>query len=282
VTRFRAVAFVSLLVAAASVSVAGLSFAAGPADMRLRDLAGVNFVSACGFSHRAPADPIVFPGQPGRSHDHSFVGNTSTNAFSTLRSLLRGSSTCERPGDTAAYWMPTLLVGGRMVMPRGATIYYRRRTLDPVRAFPPGFKMVAGDARAAAPQSMRVTYWNCGAMSGVPPSASVPTCPDDRRAALRLHVTFPSCWSGAALDSADHQSHMAYPRGGRCPMSHPVAVPTISLIYRYPVTGGPDATLASGGQFSGHADFFNACNQEALTALVDGCLNALRHCQRGT
>jgi hypothetical protein len=282
VTRFRAVVCVSLLVAAASVFVAGLSFAAGPADVRLRQLAGVNFVSACGFSHRAPADPIVFPGQPGRSHDHSFVGNTSTNAFSTLRSLLRASSTCERQGDTAAYWMPTLLVGGQMVMPRGAAIYYRRRTVDPVRAFPPGFKMVAGDARATAPQSMRVTYWNCGAMTGIPPSSTVPTCPEGRRSMLRLHVTFPSCWNGAALDSADHQSHMAYPRAGRCPMSHPVAVPSISLIYRYPVTGGADVTLASGGQFSGHADFFNAWNQEALTALVDGCLNALRHCRRGT
>jgi hypothetical protein len=30
----------------------------------------VNFISACSFSHRAPDDPIVFPGKPGLSHDH--------------------------------------------------------------------------------------------------------------------------------------------------------------------------------------------------------------------
>jgi hypothetical protein len=281
VSRFRAVVFVSLLAATASVSVAALAYAAGPGEVRKSQLAGVNFVSGCGFSHRAPDDPIVFPNQPGRSHDHTFVGNTSTRASSTLRSLLRASSTCERIGDTAAYWMPTLLAAGRAVEPRGATIYYRRRTLDPVQAFPPGLRMIAGDAGATAAQSMRVTSWSCGALSGVPRSSTVPTCPNDRRAGLRLHVTFPSCWNGAALDSADHQSHMAYPRAGRCPMTHPVAVPAITLIYRYPTAGGADVTLASGGQYSAHADFFNAWNQEALTALVDGCLNALRHCQRG-
>ena len=94
-------------------------------------------------------------------------------------------------------------------------------------------------------------------------------------------MTFPNCWNGAALDSADHQSHMAYSRRGRCPVSHPVAVPAISLIFRYPAAGGPDAALVSGGQFSAHADFFNAWNQQALGALVETCLNALRHCARG-
>jgi hypothetical protein len=282
VSRLRAVAYVSSLLAVASISVAGLALAAGPSGHDLRALRGVNFVSHCGFSHRAPDDPIVFPQQPGRSHDHTFVGNTSTSASSTLGSLLRASSTCQRSGDTAAYWMPTLLVGGQTVEPRGATIYYRRRTLDPVRVFPAGLRMIAGDARATSPQSGRVTFWNCGALSGIPPSDTIPTCPGGRRTSLRLHVTFPSCWNGVGLDSADHQSHMAYARRGRCPMSHPVAVPSISLIFRYPVTGGPDAALSSGGQFSAHADFFNAWDQNALATLVETCLNALRHCARGT
>jgi Domain of unknown function (DUF1996) len=281
VSRLRAVVCISVLSGIASISVAGLSFAAGPSGRDMRTLAGVNFISTCGFSHRAPDDPIVFPQQPGRSHDHTFVGNTTTSASSTLESLLQGSSTCQRAGDTAAYWMPTLVVGAQSVEPRGATIYYRRRTLDPVRAFPPGLRMIAGDARATSAQPGRVTFWNCGVLSGIPRSAAIPTCPNERRASLRLHVTFPNCWNGAALDSADHQSHMAYSRRGRCPVSHPVAVPAISLVFRYASTGGPDAALASGGQFSAHADFFNAWNQEALDALVQRCLNALRHCARG-
>jgi len=74
---------------------------------------------------------------------------------------------------------------------------------------------------------------------------------------------------------------MAYSARGACPASHPIAVPAISLIYRYAVAGGPDAVLASGGQYSGHADFFNAWRQGELARLVNGCLNALRHCARG-
>ena len=127
-----------------------------------------------------------------------------------------------------------------------------------------------------------MTFWNCGVLGGFRRESTVPTCPNPRRAALRLHVTFPSCWDGKNLDSANHQSHVVYPVRGRCPSRFSHALPQISLIYRYPTTGGAGVTLASGGQFSGHADFFNAWRQSDLQALVDGCLNALRHCQRGS
>jgi hypothetical protein len=227
-------------------------------------------------------DPIVFPGSPGMSHDHSFVGNATTNAFSTLGSLRAGSTTCRRSQDTAAYWMPTLLVNGQAVEPRGATIYYRRRTLSRLRAFPPGLKMIAGNSKATSPQDLRVTFWNCGAQAGVAPSATVPACPNDRAEGLRLHVNFPNCWDGVNLDSANHQSHMAYSIRGACPSTHPVAVPAIALIFHYPSAGGAGVTLASGGQYSGHADFFNAWQQGALTSLTQRCLNALRHCGRSS
>ena len=249
---------------------------------KMQRVRGVNFVSSCTFSHGAPDDPIVFFGLPGASHHHSFVGNTGTNASSTLESLLAAGTTCHRPGDTAAYWMPTLLVNGQPVAPNHAQIYYRRTTMRHVEAFPTGFRMVAGDAKATSPQAQRVTFWNCGALGGVRRESTVPTCPNPRRAALRLHVTFPSCWDGKNLDSADHQSHVVYPVRGRCPSRFSHALPQISLIYRYPTTGGAGVTLASGGQYSGHADFFNAWRQSDLQALVDGCLNALRHCQRGS
>src|SRR5918999_702294 len=86
---------------------------------------GVNFVGACRFSHRAPDDPIVFPGKAGASHDHSFVGNRTTDAFSTYASLRAGGTSCRRQADTAAYWVPTLYQGATAVLPLGATIYYR-------------------------------------------------------------------------------------------------------------------------------------------------------------
>jgi hypothetical protein len=258
------------------------SDAARPAAPNLRALQGVNFVGSCTFSHMNMDDPIVSPGQPGASHDHSFVGNTTTDAFSTLPSLRAGATTCKRHGETAAYWMPTLMLNGQMVAPSGATIYYRRKTLAPVRAFPAGFKMIAGDRHATSPQGLKLTFWNCGASSTVPASTEVPTCPNAAGQGLRLHVNFPNCWDGQHLDSADHQSHMAYAVRGSCPANHPVALPAISVIFRYPITGGAGVTLSSGGQYSAHADFFNAWRQGALRSLVNGCLNALRHCQQGS
>ena len=43
-----------------------------------------------------------------------------------------------------------------------------------------------------------------------------------------------------------------------------------------------DVYLASGGQYSGHADFVNAWNQAALSKLVASCLNRFRHCGTGS
>jgi len=273
---------IGLMVAVWMGILAHTSEAARPTAPSMRALQGVNFVGSCTFSHSAKDDPIVFPRFPGLSHDHSFVGNTTTNASSTLRSLRAGSTTCKRGGEKAAYWMPTLLLNGQAVEPRGATIYYRRKTLAPLRAFPAGFKLIAGDSHATAPQDLKIAYWNCGAMSSIPASAEVPTCPNARTESLRLHVNFPGCWDGKHLDSPDHKSHMAYAVRGDCPASHPVALPAISVIFRYPITGGAGVTLASGGQYSAHADFFNAWQQRTLTSLVNGCLNALRHCQQGS
>jgi hypothetical protein len=242
----------------------------------------VNFVSGCRFSHRNMDDPIVFPGQPGKSHDHTFIGSDSTNAFSTLGSLQESQSSCRRAGDTAAYWVPTLLsASGDPIQPLSASVYYRRHTLAPVRAFPPGFKQIAGNSKATAPQGMAITYWNCGPVAQMRPSATVPTCPNAGRRGLALHVRFPDCWDGINLDSPDHELHMAYSTRGRCPADHPVALPAIQLNLRYPTAGGAGVSLSSGGQFSAHADFFNAWNQGVLQSLVDGCLNALRHCQQG-
>jgi uncharacterized protein DUF1996 len=78
---------------------------------------------------------------------------------------------------------------------------------------------------------------------------------------------------------------MAYSRGGKCPKSHPVAVPSISLVYRYSLTDGTkpaDVYLASGSPYSAHADFINSWDPKALTKLVNGCLNRLRHCGTGS
>jgi hypothetical protein len=78
-------------------------------------------------------DPIVYPGQPGKSHLHLFFGNTATNANSTYQSLrTSGGSTCTVNGLSAspqrtAYWMPAMLDGvGNVVKPDFILTYYKQ------------------------------------------------------------------------------------------------------------------------------------------------------------
>jgi len=272
---------VLVLLAAAAALTAALAVtggnAAGPA-LDVAELEDVNFVVVCKFSHRAGDDPIVHPGNPGMSHDHTFFGNVTTDAFSTPESLRGDATSCSRSADSAAYWAPTLVADDQPVPAVDAKVYYRRRTIERVRAFPPGLQMIAGDAAARAPQSMRAVYWDCGEASHGrnPPASAVQACPEGRN--VMLHVRFPDCWDGKRLDSADHNSHMAYSQRGRCAASHRVAVPSIDLLVRYPVRGSERIELASMGQLSGHADFVNAWQQPELERLVEQCLNALRRC----
>jgi hypothetical protein len=228
----------------------------------------------------------VAPGRPGASHLHDFVGNVSTDAFSTLTSLRSAGTECFRPEDTAAYWVPALYQGSARVIPQGTQIYYRAANKEPrtVQAFPSGFKVIAGDAHASARQDPTVASWNCGGGApGIPSGGSVPFCPPGTL--LTLKIQFPDCWNGANLDSADHKSHTAYAaRSGPrrvCPATHPVALPQITLNVKYRTLGGPTTRLASGSADTAHADFFNAWNQPALEALVAGCITANIVCARG-
>jgi hypothetical protein len=75
---------------------------------------------------------------------------------------------------------------------------------------------------------------------------------------------------------------MAYSVGGRCPRSHPIGLPALSIVYRYPTTDGPAVSLSSGSLYSAHADFLNGWDQTVLARLVSTCLNQLRHCGTGS
>src|SRR5919108_1787144 len=137
--------FLVVLGAAAAVGLAGS--AAGAPTAKLH---GSNFWSNCRFSHTANDDPIVLPRHPGFSHPHTFFGNVSTDAYSTLASLRRAATTCKPRADRAAYWVPTLFQNGREVRPAKAQLYYVVHGYRQMRAFPPGLRMVAGAALAGA------------------------------------------------------------------------------------------------------------------------------------
>jgi hypothetical protein len=231
------------------------------------------FVVECGFSHHGFDDPIVHPGEPGASHLHAFFGNTTTDALSTTASLLAGDTTCNQSLDTASYWAPAVIVDGAVQTPVKSVAYYRAGPdVDPttVEPYPLGLQMVGGNSGATSPQSVSVVAWSCGAGSVRDPEP--PACPKGRE--LRLLVTFPDCWNGVDLATADHVSHVAYSTVGRCPPSHPVPIPQLQFSVEYPVWGPTDGLeLASGGLHTGHADFFNAWDPERLAREVTNCLH---------
>ncbi|ALO99884.1 Putative secreted protein [Streptomyces hygroscopicus subsp. limoneus] len=242
------------------------------------------FQANCSVTHTAADDPIVYPGQPGKSHDHTFMGNTSTHAGSTTASLYGGATTCKAPADASAYWMPSLYKGDQKILPVGPqTIYYKAGVTDytSVRPFPKGLRFVVGDPMQSADQFRQhrgfVEGWECGDSYF---NTDIPTsCPD--RADVQLNIRFqaPSCWDGKYLDTPDHKSHMAYPvvkpgtNDNMCPDDHPVALPMIEFKMAFPVNGDMSQVhLASGRGYSFHYDFFNAWEERTLKALVDHCI----------
>ena len=122
--------------------------------------------------------------------------------------------------------------GQNDVVPFAAIVYYVNRSREHIAAPPKGLMMVAGNSAARTRQPKGVVAWTCGAVGGTPRYATIPACREDQM--LQLQATFPNCWDGRRLDSADHKQHLRYAKQGRCPSSHPVAMPQIILIVLYP------------------------------------------------
>lgn len=241
------------------------------------------FTAQCEFSHSLPDDPIVYPERPRRSHQHDFFGATDTDAFSTPSSIRRASTTCDKPEDRSAYWVPALYRDGEKVDPTFLTAYYTLDDKHPgdIKPYPDDLRIIAGDPDATRPQGIRRTTWGCASndrqiLSDAPPRS----CPDGY--SLILQVRFPDCWDGVNLDSDDHQSHMAYAQGRTvdvCPPSHPVEMPSFRLTFHYrSLSHGKDVELASGGVYSAHADFMNGWEAKELKALIDECINGVKVC----
>jgi Domain of unknown function (DUF1996) len=256
-----------VLGATSAIVLAASTASAGPAAItqaRGSFPGGPHFVLSCGFSHRNNDDAIVFPGHPGHSHNHTYIGNFSVDSGTTPTSLLGGRTSCEFEADSSAYWAPTLYAGRRAVIPIAGFVYYVKRTSTDVAPHPAGLKMIAGNAAARRPQRKEIAAWSCGELGGRPRFAVIPSCA--RNYLVQVQITFPNCWNGTTSDSPDHRRHMAYASAGRCPVSHPVALPTVVLILLYPELSGR-AEVAS-GRFGIHADFMNGWDQATLGELV--------------
>jgi hypothetical protein len=260
-------------------------FATKPAKITGNPVTVPEFNAQCTTSHRGQNDPIVFPGQTGASHDHTFWGNDSTKASTTLTSLLKNTkSSCKPAGDHSSYWVPSLLVKGKAVVPNSITVYYGSSLSNhaKVQPFPQGLRMVVGDPRNQVKGGSRevTNEFYCQGEDHVLTKSGFPTCTKTKTGEMNFDLVFPECWDGKHLDSPDHKAHMAVGGpGGKCPATHPVQVPSLHFVIHYPRGFNPaDARLSSGTAFSMHGDFFNAWEKPALAKRVRNCINQSVKC----
>ncbi|KAL8970381.1 MAG: hypothetical protein Q9183_001554 [Haloplaca sp. 2 TL-2023] len=249
---------------------------------------------SCGIVQTSRIDPIVNPGALS-SHAHKIAGASNINKDSTFDSLLQSKCTsCEIQADKSAYWTPPLYYehpnGSFEEVPNsGMTVYYLGRGDDEdLKPFPPGFRMLSGNAKARSynekdlipgserPIADRVSF----ACLDTNPSKEQPGMTQTNcKNGLRAQVHFQSCWNGKDLYKADN-SHVEYKSGldnGVCPPSHPVSLMNLFFEVLY----GVNDINKDGGRFvfsqgdptgyGFHGDFMNGWEPEVLAAGVKEC-----------
>lgn len=258
------------------------------------------FISPCGNNengHFNSDNFIVAPGVTnGAHHLHDYVGNVTTDAFSTDESLAAGGTTC-RNGDKSTYFWPVLRdrtgqgpdAGrpgggadgnvGRILRPL-VTIQFRGNPHSKVVAMPRFLKMITGDAKALTngPANARA-QWTCTGFTNRI-TDKYPLCPRGSRV-VRI-LDFPSCWDGVNTDSADHRTHVVFPdASGRCPAGTR-AIPQLRITLVYRVPPGPAYALDSFPEqrhspITDHGDFANVFPDRLMRIMVT-CINRGLRC----
>ncbi|KAK7757100.1 hypothetical protein SLS62_000647 [Diatrype stigma] len=240
-------------------------------------------------------DPLVSPGVDLSDHVHSVIGGTAFSAdLDPGKALASAATTCDKELDHSVYWVPQMYHittdnKYELVTFKGSAVYYQNRACDYqsnrtscpsyktnfAAAFPEGLQMVAGDPslrtfddsdlaqKAVSHMCLFENPDEQGRGSEETNSLPLEQCSD-----IRSQVTFPSCWDGQNLDSADHKSHMSYPdpqygnyNGGPCPASHPVALITLFYEFHFDTSPYDDRNFVfAQGDKTGHGfhgDFVN-------------------------
>ncbi len=167
------------------------------APTKHNDGIGGEFRTHCDFSHMSFDDPIVYPGQVGKSHLHTFFGNTRTWAGSTALSISSsGNSTCAGGiTNRTAYRVPTLIdtLDGRPLVPEDSIWYYKNGSSSipakDIHPIPKGLRMIAGNAMSS-PADSAYTGWSC--WNGGGQGHSIPTACAVGDYVV-MNVNFPQC-----------------------------------------------------------------------------------------
>lgn len=203
-----------------------------------------DIIVGCRQSHLNFDDPIVFPAQPGASHQHTYTGARNTNAFSTPASMRAAGTTCDLQRDTAGYWAPTSAAGYPVHPSKGELNYY---TFNSTNGFPEGLKMIV---RWSTPGN-RILF-KCGPGSNTETRTPPASCSSGMFVPV---ITFPTWWDGR-LDSPDHLSHMSYSRDS----THTRQLPKLKIYWRLQVPPGQqiNSNFSSGNYQSFHVDFMSS------------------------
>jgi len=204
-------------------------------------------------------DPAAQPGALPSAHVHHIVGGNAFNATMQGDVGERATcTTCQMSEDFSNYWtatlyfkdptngsyhrVPPVYIGpGQNGAVGGLTAYYTQFDLSkdnvksqPVKAFPPGFRMTVGSPGQSGKPRSGLSYQCMTRSSRGALVSDFPTqpCP----VGLFTSHHFPPCWDGKNLDSPNHQDHMYntvnveyFANAPKCPASHPVRVPQVTF-----------------------------------------------------
>ncbi len=229
--------------------------------------------------HRNSDNVIASPGQRGAAHHvHDYVGNLTTDAYSTNDTLASAPTTCKN-GDLSTYYWPVLRIGephaGPIQQPVSVELSLHGSPAGKVLPLPRFLRASTGDARGGA--HVRPT-WTCAGLTDRR-TTEYPACASGR--IVRV-FDFPSCWDGRRTDSADHRSHLAFPApDGACPAGmFPVARLRLAVAYELP--GGEPFSIDTfpeqrGKARTDHGDHVNVMPDELMAQAV-ACINSGRAC----
>jgi hypothetical protein len=255
------------------------------------------FTVNCGRNengHGNSANMIAAPGNVnGAQHTHDYVGNLTTDGFSTNESLAAGGTTCTN-GDKSAYFWPIIRIRnkgskavdplnahniGDPVIPASVTIQFRGNARGPVVAAPEFLRILTGNAKsvtqAGANQNAK---WTCSGFENRI-TAKYPLCP---RGSQTIRIAdFPGCNDGNT-DSANHRTHIAFAdANGNCPAGFK-AIPQLRITLKYNLPRGKVFALDAfpdekHSPITDHNDFVNVMGDKLMGQVVN-CINSGRRC----